>query len=260
MRAWRRIGAATLFSLLTVGPIVGAAAVSILGLVAAQSADPARSSSLRTWGIVVAAVTCVVLIVKAARDHQHQLNLADARYAALKELHNKLGPALDSTTEIALLEPDEKQARRLRVENVAALCCSALVTMTPTAVDARATVFELRPGNPDEVAPIAHFGRKEPPRTFRGDTTEGTEVLSYLSSSSLKSERYTDTLRKAPPTYQGDTARYRTFIRTPIYANNAVFGMLTVDAPKAKALTEGDLLLAELIASQMAVAFAVAAD
>lgn len=64
----------------------------------------------------------------------------------------------------------------------------------------------------------------------------------------------------APPGYNGDVERYRTFIRAPVFANNVVFGMLTVDAPKPDALSDGDVKLAELVAAQMAVAFAIAAN
>jgi len=36
--------------------------------------------------------------------------------------------------------------------------------------------------------------------------------------------------------------------------------MVAVDAPKAASLTDGDILLAELIAAELAPAFAIAAD
>ena len=254
----RGVRAGLSFGALTVGPIVGAAVSTILGLLAGVS--PTHAAGLRIAAIVVAAVVLVLLVLKAVRDYRHQINVADARYAALKELHNRLGPALDIATEIALLDPAEIDARHQRLRSVAGQCCAAVVAMTPSAIDVRAAVFEVRPGDPDEVAPIAWFGRRDSPRTFRGDSQEGAEVLSYLSSPHPVSERYTDTAQRAPAHYQGDTDRYRTFIRVPIYANNVVFGMLTVDAPKPGALTVGDELLAELIASQTAVAFAIAAE
>ena len=53
--------------------------------------------------------------------------------------------------------------------------------------------------------------------------------------------------------------RYDTFIRTPIRGNGVVFGMLTVDAPKAKSLKDGDVQLAELIAAEVSTAFVIAA-
>ncbi len=62
----------------------------------------------------------------------------------MAELHNRRGAALDLTTEIALLDPREQQARQERLRSVAVQCCATLVTMTPATADVRAAVFTVR--------------------------------------------------------------------------------------------------------------------
>lgn len=239
------------------GPVVLTTVGTILVIWATIDAN--RGTGLRIGALLVALILLALLVGKTRSERRQQVNVRDARHATLKNLYNLLGPALDITAEIALLDPDEIDARKNMVRNVAQHCCAALAKMTPAAVDARAAVFSLQPGDPDEVEPIAQFGRRERPRTFRGDTTEGAEVLTFLSSPSPDPELFADTLAEAPPDYRGATDRYRTFIRVSIYANHAVFGMLTLDAPRPGALTIEDVVLVQLVASQMAVAFAIAA-
>lgn len=229
----RRVAAHAEFAGLTVLPIVGAAASTVLGLLAAN--DPAHAGVLRVWAVVAACLVVLLLVGKAVRDQRHQSSLTSVRYAALAELHNRLGAALDLTTEIALLDPREQRARQERLRSVAVQCCATLVTMTPATADVRAAVFELHSvAGIDEVAPVAWFGRREQPRTFLADTVEGDEVFTYLTSATPKAELHRDVTVDAPPVYNGDVERYGTFIRAPVFANNVVFGMLTVDAPKAR--------------------------
>lgn len=207
----------------TLLPIVGATAVSALGIWAA--ADPANAPGVRGWALVVAVL---------------------------------LGPALDLMTEMALLDPSETVARRAQLEVIATHCASALVAMTPDA-DTRAIVFQLD-AEQNAITPLARIGRYEPPRTFFPTQPDGAEVMAYLDSSNPVGELYPDTQTKYPKNYTGDRDRYRTFIRAAIYANDVVFGMVTLDAPRRKSLSKGDVRLVEFVAAELGVAFAIAAS
>lgn len=245
------------FTLWTAAPLLLTAGITVLGTVA--STDPTTAPVLRVVIIVAAVVLVVLLIGKAVRERRQAVSLRRARYSAVQELHNKLGPALDLMTELALTDPKEKLARQKMLQLIATQCCSALVAMTPESVDVRAVVFRLE-ANPDEVKPLAFFGRHDSPRTFRVADPDGQEIYDYLTSHSPKGELYKNTATATPEHYVGDTTRYRTFIRAAIFANGVAFGMVAVDAPKAASLTDGDVLLAELIAAELAPAFAIAAD
>lgn len=243
------------FVLWTLLPIVGASAASALGIGAAM--DPVNAPTLRAWALVVAIALGVLLVVKAIRDYRWGQTLKSARYDTVKELRNKLGPALDLMTEMALLDPTETVARRAQLQVVATHCASALVAMTPDA-GTRAVVFQLDPEQ-NAIAPLARVGRHEVPRTFLPTQPDGAEVMAYLDSANPEGQLYADTKKTHPQDYTGDPKRYRTFIRAAIYANDVVFGIVTLDAPRRRSLTEGDVRLVEFVASELSLAFAIAA-
>lgn len=269
-RAWRII-------LWTVLPVLATFGATLFGLLAAgagadasdarANGDPelaselaATSDSYRGWAIFAGGALAVLLIAKAFYESQEVKARKDIRYGAVRELHNRLGPALRLMTEAALLDPTETAARREILKNIASHCCSAIVAMVPGVKDVRAVVFELtRPPTGDLIKPLAQFGRMDIPRTFDRGDEQGREVFDFLEAEHPGPERYEDLTKLAPPGFTVDSDRYRTFIRVPIWANGVIFGMLTVDAPKKRALREGDQMLAELIAAELEPAFAVTA-
>lgn len=239
----------------TVLPILDAALVTGFGVLG-QLANATDAPGWRIAALISAVVLAVLLIAKSIRDRTRLQSLEESRYAAVREFHNRLAPALDLMIEMAFVDISDKTSRELMLRNVASDCCSALVAMTPSSKDVRATVFQFVP--PDTIGPLARFGRQDLPRTFSLNTPEGQEVMDYLESGA-EGQLVVDTAKDAPPRYRGDPSRYRTFIRVPIRGNGVVFGMLAVDAPKKGSLKEGDVRLAELVAAELGAAFAIAA-
>lgn len=243
--------------LLTVAPTTLAGiATALMGW---AQLDGGLASPLRYCAIVAGTAATVLLVIKAVRDHKNAKSVAEARYDTMKEFRNKLGPALDLMAELAAVDPAYSSPEVLdqSLKTIATHCCSALGAMMPASTDVRAIVYALK--EPNELYPMARFGRHDVPRTFSFDEPDGAEILAYLSGNSPEGELYTDTSEEAPLHYEGDRARYRTFIRAPIWSSGAVFGMVAVDAPKEGSLTTGDVFLAELIAAELAPAFAIAA-
>ncbi|MET3568141.1 hypothetical protein SAMN04515691_1316 [Leifsonia sp. 98AMF] len=236
-------------------PVLLTACASVLGVMAAG--DPGAAPTLRFWAIIVTIALGILLLVKGVRDYLWGRSLDSARYDAVRELHNTLGPALDMMTKMAIVDRDEGAARRALLEKVAEVCCSALVAMTPKSAEVRAVVFELS-ATSGLLEPIARFGRRDVPRTFDLTSPAGEEIVAFLEDASTTgAELYPDIKKHAPVGYAGDRDRYRTFIRAPIWANDVVFGMIAVDAPRRKSLVDGDKLLAELVAAELATAFAL---
>lgn len=221
--------------------------------------DGGLAALLRYLAIGAGALATVLLVIKAIRDHKNLKTADEARYDTMKELRNKLGPALDLTAELAAIDLADSSPELLSesLKTIATHCCSALGAMVPASTDVRAIVYAFR--EPNELYPLARFGRNDVPRTFSLDAPDGAEIFTYLSGNSPEGELYRDTSGSAPLHYEGDRARYRTFIRAPIWSSGAVFGMVAVDAPKAGSLSAGDVFLAELIAAELAPAFAIAA-
>lgn len=239
----------------TVLPVAGAAAVTVFTAVG-QLVDPADAAPWRIAAVLSASLMALLLIAKSVRDRTRLQSLEAARYDAVTELHNRLAPALDLMTEMAFLETTDRKSRQLMLRNVASDCCSALVAMTPSSKDVRATVFRFEP--PDTIGPLARFGRQDLLRTFSTSTPEGREIMTFLESGS-DGELYSDTVGSPPPDYTGDRSRHHTFIRVPIRGKDVVFGMLTVNAPKPDSLKKGDIGLANLVAAELGAAFAIAA-
>lgn len=243
--------------LLTVTPTtLAGAATALMGW---AQLDGGLAVLLRYLAIGAGAVATILLVIKAVRDNKNAKTVDAARYDTMKELRNKLGPALDLTAELAAVDPSYSSPEVLNqsLRTIATHCCSALGAMIPASTDVRAIVYAVR--EPNELYPMARFGRNDVPRTFSFDDSDGAEILAYLSGNSPEGELYIDTSEDAPLHYEGDRARYRTFIRAPIWSSGAVFGMVAVDAPKAGSLSTGDVFLAELIAAELAPAFAIAA-
>lgn len=243
--------------LLTVAP-TGLAGLATAFMGWAQL-DGDLATILRYCAIVAGSLATVLLIIKAVRDHKNAESAAETRYDTMKELRDKVGPALDLMAELAAVDPTSSSPALLQqsLKTIATHCCSAVGAMMPGRTDVRTIVYATE--EPNELRPIARFGRNDAPRTFSFDDPDGAEIFEYLSGSSPEGELYVDTSKKAPLHYRGDRARYRTFIRAPIWSSGAVFGMITIDAPPAGSLSKGDVFLAELIAAELALAFAIAA-
>lgn len=243
--------------LLTVAPTTLAGiATALMGW---AQVDGGLAVPFRYLAIAAGAVATALLIVKAVRDLKKVESEAETRYSTMKELRNKLSPALDLTAELASIDPVDSGPELLNesLRTIATHCCSALGAMMPSNTDVRAIVYAVR--GPNELYPLARFGRNDVPRTFCFDDPDGAEIMEYLSASSPEGQLYTDILEDAPAHYDGDRARYRTFIRVPIWSSGIVFGMVAIDAPQAGSLSTGDVFLAELIAAELAPAFAIAA-
>lgn len=254
MRWVRELVGFVVWSLL---PVLTGAAATALGVLAAISSDPAAVTGLRWWTLWLGVAAAAILTTKAVRDHRWARREIAVRYETAKAVQDLLGPALQVLTELAVTAVTEQHTRRLLLRDIARQCCHAAVSLVAEQHSVRAAVFSVESG-PDRIQPLAHAGRKEPPRAFDMATDAGAEVWAYLNREPPKSELFENTTRKSPTHYAGDKDRYQSFIRVPLWANGLVFGMLTIDGPK-NGLNDNDRRIAELIAMQLEVAFAVAA-
>lgn len=254
-----RIKDVLVFLLLNVLPIVLGAAASAAGVLTQVWTN--QATVLRLVAVGAGVLAALLLVAKAAFEFNWGRTKRSVRYSSLLELHNRLSSLLAIIDEMA--REDQTQLRANRVtwsKQMAAQGANALVSMVPESRDARAAVYQLgTEGGKATLSPAGVFGRRDTPRTFTEGTEEGDEVFAFLESAT-RPARYPDTRKRAPQHYTGDVSRYRTFIRAPIYSEGAVYGMLTVDAPKKKSLSKGDEDVAGLVAAVLAIGFSVAAN
>jgi hypothetical protein len=230
--------------IMATGVIAGAGVLSFL--------DPANAVCYRVTIIVAAVLLVVVQIIKAIRSRRAERS----RVTTVGELYDRLGPALDLTAELALLDPAAKTQKVEALRAIGYQLCGALEALVGQDAKSRTAIFEL---NATSIEPIAVSGAREFPRTFMLGTPEADEVLAFLQRTKPSGELFKNVAKDAPTHFEGDGS-YRTFVRAPIYTRGGVFGMVVIDSKKAGSLRTGHVAMAELVATTMAPAFAIAAQ
>jgi hypothetical protein len=280
-------------------PIVGAAASAHLLAIArgippvvatrGVPAPPFWATEQAGWyaGALVCAATAIVVAVlakhkesqkkgaleKTNEDQKTRLALIESELAsagsakteavdaAKQEQRLKFRDELmrfaSTAADMALQPLEERQAY---LKTVAAVAASALVSIVGEHVHRpRAVVYLLNvESNPLTMESIGFAGRGERPRPFEAGTPRGDAALEFLAGK--MPARYPDLDAEKPAGFEGTMSGYRTFISVPIWTANGVYGMVSLDAPRANTLDAGDLAMAELIAELMSIPFEIGQD
>ncbi|WP_309067535.1 GAF domain-containing protein [Microbacterium sp.] len=205
-------------------------------------------------------------LTTALRTTRAQLDSADkaqreavgaAKRAQLVKLRDALMPFASTTADMAQ-QPLEERPGYLR--SVAHVAVSALQAMVAEHADRpRAAVYLLNTdSDPVTMESIGHAGRGEKPRPFEAGTVRGDAALDFLEL--RRTAFYPNLRRRKPDGYEGTASGYDTFISVPIWTDNGVYGMVSLDAPKAGSLDDSDVALTELTAELMSIPFEVGQD
>ncbi|MEF2977616.1 GAF domain-containing protein [Subtercola sp. YIM 133946] len=231
-------------------------------LVAAAIGAPLISLALGRgpfwWLLVPGALLVLVSIAsqvnRTVRDSRRTRSLEDER----SELRRKLRDALRPIPElIAQMPPLSYAARAERLQGIAQASATALyMLVSPHTDDVRANVYTLESEPVDQMVWLAHVGRGQTPGPFVAGTPRGDAALAFIQQ--LQPEFYDDLSKQTPPGYGGTMSDYETYIAVPIWTDQSLYGMVTIDAPLAGSLTVGDQYMVELVAELMAAAFEVA--
>lgn len=239
-------------------PVVVFAAVP---LVAAAVGAPLISISLGTgqwWLFALGALLVLVSIgfqvYKTVRDSRRRRSLEDERSELRRTLRDALRPIPELIAQLPALS---YAARSERLQGIAQASATALYMLVAPHTEAvRANVFVLESEPTDRMVWLAHVGRGQTPGAFVSGTARGDAALSFIQK--LVPIFYEDLAETRPPGYRGTMSDYDTFIAVPIWTDQSVYGMVTIDAPEPGSLTLGDQYLVELVAELMATAFEVA--
>ena len=193
------------------------------------------------------------------QEIESQHKLVQSRISLLSGLVDKSVKAFDEMAWLAASNVDKPTSDKT-LEKIADVLCSAICSLIPQCPKVRASVY-IYLKNPDKLKPISYIGRSDVPRTFYRDKPDDVEVFEYLEPHGrrVETELFPDTRVSAPMHYAGNSARYQTFIRTPIWFGTVMFGMLVIDSPTPHSLGESEMRLAELFAAELEPAFAIAA-
>ncbi|GAA2074037.1 GAF domain-containing protein [Microbacterium hatanonis] len=192
--------------------------------------------------------------VDGAADARQEA-VATARREQLIKLRDVFMRFASTTADMALQPLEERHGYLKMVANVAA---EALAGMVGGRVHRPRAVVYLLYSDPTRMESIGHGGRGERPRPFEADTPRGDAALDFLDAKTTASYPNLDKVK--PAGYEGTGSGYKTFISVPIWTANGVYGMVSLDAPKANSFDDGDVALTELTAELMSIPFEVGQD
>ena len=204
-------------------------------------------------GIALILGAIAIETVQVFRDSRRGKSLAAEREDMRREIRDALKPIPELIAQLPALGYGD---RAHRLQGIAQACATALfMLVSPHADGVRANVFALEDG-PDRMEWLAHVGRGATPRPFIAGTLRGDSALQFISE--LRPAFYPDLTTEQPEGYEGSMSDYETFVSVPIWSDQAVYGMVTIDAPTKNTLTVGDQYLVEIVAEMIATAFVVA--
>jgi hypothetical protein len=235
--------------------IFGAALRAAIALGAAAAIGPvlALRALFPAWEIliwVIAAVLAVTAIlfqiVKVVLDRRRDIASANFRV----QLRDALMPV---TGVISDMDPHATyEVRGAQIKTAAQATTGALCQLiSPHSSRVRANVFWVEPAG--NLVWLAHSGRGERPCPFERGTPRGDAAFEFLAA--LIPEFYPDLKKRKPIGWQGTMEGYRTFVAVPIWTTGKVFGMVTVDSPRANSLVLEDQYVVEMFSEVMTLAF-----
>lgn len=204
-------------------------------------------------GIALIIGAIVIQALQVFRDSRLIKSVTAEQEDMRRQIRDALKPIPELIAQLPALGYGD---RAHRLQGIAQACATAMfMLVSPHADGVRANVFALE-DDPDRMEWLAHVGRGATPRPFVSGTPRGDSALEFITE--LKPGFYPDLTAKQPDGYEGSMSDYETFVSVPIWSDQAVSGMVTIDAPSKNTLTVGDQYLVEIVAELMATAFVVA--
>jgi hypothetical protein len=217
---------------------------------------------------VIAATVPVVNAIRAKlRESQAEEREIAARTQARLQVNRALDPIVRRLADgagalrsVIRLLPGRQRRRGLR-EQVLSIVVNAAAGAIGPEGESRSCYLTLKAGRERELVPTVHFaGRMGATQTVFSDrSVNGKFVIDKMIANEYVFCEDID--REPPPGLDNATIQtldYRTFISVPVIARDTIYGMLTVDAPTPKDLSQRDVNLMKVMAGLVAVAMALA--
>lgn len=203
-------------------------------------------------GLIVLGVTITSAIEwrrarQSRRDHEERLQFQESMNDAVLPIIGGLAETADGSVQ-------EREAARVQAVGNASTAMRMLLQDCPRA---RVIVYRARygKGRKPKLEAVNYIGRKDKPSTFTDGTPRGTPVFEWLAGD--EPTMFVDDVTQHPPQGWQDTGHdYKTFISARIAAGTKGYGMLCVDSPDVGDLLETDVVVVDLVASLLGLAFA----
>lgn len=146
------------------------------------------------------------------------------------------------------------RVRATALEIVIGNAAAALQLMLPRANRLRIVVYrlEVKPDGKRQLIPSAVGRNDNARRHVENDGGKGQRMFEFMARN--EAMFVGDTHTTGGPTDRS----YRTFISTPIVAEDDAFGILCVDSPTPGSLDQADMPMVDVVAEILAIAFAEA--
>lgn len=208
-----------------------------------------------TWAVVVRGAILVVVVAQAITTFLAIKSTSKAGADARLEINDVLAPLSAALKSIPLETPAK---RRQSVASFLTAATSVSINLAK-GPKLRATFFEVvvEDGQRIFVPTKLSVGRGDSPESkfVEGDGGEGEEVWRYAREGR---PRYEPDIKKAPPQYMdmSRSRKYRSFITMPVMVDKTPIGLLTINSPRKKGLSEDDVVPMRLVAELCATAVA----
>lgn len=237
--------------------------------------NKASTGQIRWWfagaQITLTVLAAAVPVTSAIRAKLRETSAEEREITARTQARLQVNRALDpivrrladgagALRNVIRFLPARQRRRGLRDQVLSIVVNSAAGAIGPEG-ESRSCYLTLKPGRERELLPTDHFaGRMGATQTVFSDRSENGR---FLINKMIANEYlfYEDIEKEPPPGLDTATIQsldYRTFISVPVIARDTVYGMLTVDAPTPKDLSQRDVSLMKVMAGLLAIAMALA--
>jgi GAF domain-containing protein len=237
--------------------VLGLLLVILNPISGALAQDEFEARNVWFWvQVSTAALIFLVGRVESARARALQLAAEsrelEARVATRVALADLLDPMANLLGEIARAEDQDRQAMCSEAVQVSLAAAASFVGHDRS----RAGWYEIVDGPPRALTLERSVGRSGGTHSvFVAGTEFGDAVLDLVDTDD--SVLWPDVVADPPPGWDPQQERdFRSFMAVSVYADATPYGMLTLDAPEARAFSEEDLLTLRLLAKLLAAALA----
>ncbi|WP_220699830.1 GAF domain-containing protein [Microbacterium sp. AG790] len=193
-------------------------------------------------------------------EHRRGVTADGAKRGLLLKLRDEYMKWASTTADMARQPHEQRHAYLSQVADSAATALRSVVSDHVNRP--RAVVYMLNTDeDPFRMQPVGRSGRGEKPNPFVAGTPRGDAALAFIEKRATSHYPDLENPKKPKPDgYVGTMSGYKTFIAAPIWTDTGVYGMVTLDAPRANSFDDGDVALVELTAEMMAIAFEIGQD
>lgn len=224
----------------------------------ARRSSGGRAAAFITLQLLATALAFAIPQVRQVLASRREVTAEEREVEARVETRVAINDALDPILRLLgnlAREPDEVLRNQLRAQAIPLLLKTAAEFIGPER--SRACWFRLDPGPPTQLVPSDFAGRAgSPTTTFVEGTSAGDAAIGMVLAD--EDRRCENIVTDPPPGWDSSKERdYQTFISVSVIAGDTAYGMLTLDALEAGALSVEDKGLLRLMAGVLAVALSV---